>query len=86
MINKTAAAAIRAAIKGEGFAAKVRVSPGGDAVQVIVPAYEARFTADQIETFCRAALGLGMTFVQRLPIDIAHQRQMTGRQQWDFYL
>jgi hypothetical protein len=86
MTNKTAAAAIRFAIKVEGFAAKVRVAPGGDAVQVIVPAFEARFTPDQIETFCRAALALGMTFVQRLPIDITLQRQMTGRHQGEFYL
>lgn len=82
---KTLTATIRATIKAAGFQAKVRVAPGGDAVQVIVPTYKSRFTPDQIETFCRAALALDMTFVQRLPIDINHERQMTGRMQWEFY-
>lgn len=86
MTHKEAAAVIRGAVKAAGFHAKVRVAPGGGAVQVITPSYDARFTGDEIAAFCSAAISLGMTFVRQLPISIDHERQLIGRHQWEFYL
>jgi hypothetical protein len=80
------AAALRAAIKAAGIRAKVAMLPGYAAVRVVVPAFDARFTSEEIATFCTAALGLGLTFVRGMPIDPAAQAALTGKMQWEFYL
>ncbi len=79
--------AIRAAIKAAGFKAKVSQVPGytTQALRVTVPTFDARFTAEQIATFCAAAKTAGLTFVQSTPIDVAHQMLLTEKLQWNFW-
>jgi hypothetical protein len=77
---------MRQKIKSSGFKARVRISPGRDRViQVISPTYETRFTPEQIELFCNFALEMGFTFVRNTTIDIANQKKLTDKIQWDFY-
>ncbi len=83
---KEKAAAIRAAIKGAGFPARVRITPGGGgSVQVFVPRYEARFNGQEIQFFCEKAKELGLTMARGLPIMPAHQSQLIGRTCWEFW-
>lgn len=81
------AAQFRAALKAQGIKARVRAGSycGCNVVQVATPTYEARFTPDQIEFFCAFAINAGMTLVQRMPINIETQRQLTERNEWSFH-
>lgn len=82
-----AAATFRNALKASGIKARVRVcnASGYDFLQVIVPTYTSRFSAEEIAIFCRFAVQSGMTLVQGLPIIPENEAQLTGALQWEFY-
>lgn len=81
------AAQFRAALKAQGIKARVRANNycGCNVVQISTPTYEARFTPDQIEFFCTFAINAGMTLVQRMPINIEIQRQLTEANTFVFH-
>jgi hypothetical protein len=87
-MNKTEAAAeLRSYIKAHGVNARVHgVAGAGRAVVVSVPTYEARFTAAEIEFFSHTARDIGLTLVRGMPINPAHQAQLTDKTSWEFHL
>ena len=89
MTNLTAtqmAAHIRKRIKLEGIKARVRVSPATAAVQVIVPAHDARFTSDECRMIAFIAKCNKLTMVRGDAIDVDLHAQLTGAMQFDFHL
>ena len=84
LTHKELAAHVRGRVAQAGIKARVKMRPG--VISVVVPAYDARFSADEIETICVIAQASHLTFVQGMPVIPPQQAQLTGRQQWDFYL
>lgn len=84
--HKTMTAHIRKRLKAEGIKARVRMCKacGVRSIQVIVPSYESRFTADEIEMIAFICKVNGLTGARRSEIDPQHERLLTGKHQWEF--
>jgi hypothetical protein len=61
---------IRSRIKHAGIKARVRIAPGGGALQVVAPAADAKFSADEQRQIQLIAKCNGFTFVRGLEIDL----------------
>lgn len=85
MNAKETAQTIREQLKAADVKARCRVAPGErkDCVQVISPAYNAPFSDDDQRTIRTIAVGLGLTWVRGLPINVD---RMTDPDQMNFYL
>jgi aerobic-type carbon monoxide dehydrogenase small subunit (CoxS/CutS family) len=86
--HKEITAHIRKRLKAAGIKAKCKMQSycGSDTVMVAVPAYEARFTSEQIREFVTAAKVNGMTGCRGIELDIEHEASLTEKMQWNFYL
>jgi hypothetical protein len=84
---KEAAKIMRDCLKLNGVNARVRMTPGiKNSIQVFTPTYESRFTPNEIGCICEIALGLDMTFVRQMEIDVEKQKMLTEKTLWEFYL
>ena len=80
---------IRKQIRIAGVKARVHMGSGNGGnitIVVAVPSYEARFTSEEIRSFCHTAKCNRLTFVRGLEIDVDLESELTGRHQWDFYI
>lgn len=86
--HKEVTAHIRKRLKAAGIKAKCKMQSycGNATIMVAVPAYDARFTSEQIREFVTAAKVNGMTGCRGIELDIEHEASMTEKMQWNFYL
>jgi hypothetical protein len=75
---------LRKRIHFENIPARVRMF--GASIQVIVPEYGFKWTADQLRLIGRIAKGNHMTLVRGLPVTEDHFAEMTGWDQIDLYM
>lgn len=75
---------MRAKLKAFGVKARVRMMDG--AIQVITPTFEYSWSHSELLEIAKCAIANRMTFVQGMEIDPSIVKQLTGRNQFDFFL
>lgn len=86
MTHKEITAHFRNRLKIEKIKAKVKMNEacGIKYVTIVVPAFETRFTAQEIKIIGIIAQVLKLTDARKSEIDLDNMVQLTGKIQWDF--
>jgi hypothetical protein len=88
MNHKEITAHIRRRLAASGIKAKCKMAEacGLRSVEVVVPSYEARFTAEEIREIALIAKVNGLTGARGATINPEHEALLTEKIQWSFYL
>ena len=82
----TIATIIRKELKAAGIKARCRMAYHNRCIQIYTWKYGNHFTSDEIYKFCTIAKNHGMTMVRGNEIKPDHLSQLTGHDQFDFYI